>query len=148
MLLKPRRFALTGRTVMNMTECLHISPHAIWRTPRCSWCWRTLAVIDFHQFVLAVILSIFMYGQIIYTLTARSNSFQSGQGPQKQTTAMMFRSRNQISSDSDLEWYHFLLMSLAFTFLRLVGRLQIYWRGRDEIHSVVRARYNAVDFSN
>ena len=40
---------------------------------------------------------IHVWPNYLHTHTARSNSFQSGQGPQKQTTAMMFRPRNQIA---------------------------------------------------
>ncbi|XP_072050083.1 thyrotropin-releasing hormone receptor-like [Amphiura filiformis] len=61
----------------------------------CSWCWQALAAIDFAQFVLAVILSSYMYGRIIYELSTRSG-LTSERGSEKQTAAML-RARNQIT---------------------------------------------------
>ena len=64
---------------------------------KCSWCSQTLASLDFCQFSLAVIVSTFMYGRIIYTLTTRSYTFNSKHDSDKQTKSMMFRARNQIA---------------------------------------------------
>ncbi|XP_072050082.1 neuropeptides capa receptor-like [Amphiura filiformis] len=59
----------------------------------CSWCWPTLAAIDFVQFVLAVILSSYMYGRIIYALSTRTG-LTGETSSEKQTTIL--RTRNQI----------------------------------------------------
>ena len=64
---------------------------------KCSWCFQTLAILDFSQFALALIVSTFMYGRIIYTLTTRFELFQSEYDSDKHTIAMMFRARNQIA---------------------------------------------------
>ena len=64
---------------------------------KCSWCRQTLFVVDFCQFTLAVIISTFMYGRIICTLTARSDKFQSKNDSDEQMTSMMLRARNQIA---------------------------------------------------
>ena len=64
---------------------------------KCYWCFQTLAMLDFSQFVLAVIVSTLMYGRIVYILTTRFDCFQSEHDLNKQTIAMMFRARNQIA---------------------------------------------------
>ena len=65
---------------------------------KCSWCGQTLFFLDFCQFALAVIVSTFMYGRIIHTLTTRSGGFTICEtDSDKKTTTMMFRDRNQIA---------------------------------------------------
>ena len=64
---------------------------------KCRWCWQALAVVDFVQFSLAVTISMFMYGRIIYTLSARSDVFQSEKSSDNHTAAMIFRARNQVA---------------------------------------------------
>ena len=91
----------------------------------CSWCWQTLAVLDFSQFTFAVTVCMFMYGRIIYILTVRSDGFQSEHDSDKQTTFMIFRARNQIAQMLILNGTVFFLCLAPFEVVNL--DLFFYW---------------------
>ena len=95
---------------------------------KCSWCWPALAVVDFAQFALAVIVSVLMYGRIIYTLSARSDAFHSGKGSDKQTTVMMLRAKNQIARMLILNGTVFFLCLAPFEVVNLYHFFN-WWAG-------------------
>ena len=85
----------------------------------CSWCWPALAVVDFAQFAFAVIVSVLMYGRIIYTLSVRSDVFHSGKASNRQTTVMMLRAKNQIARMLILNGTVFFLCLAPFELVNL-----------------------------
>ena len=106
---------------------------------KCSWCWQTLCLLDFSQFSLAVIVSTFMYGRIIYTLTKRSDRFQSEHDSDKQKTSMIFRSRNQIARMLILNGTVFFLCLAPFQVFYL--DLFFYWWAGFKIFGEETKRY-------
>ena len=105
----------------------------------CSWCWQTLAVLDFSQFTFAVIVCMFMYGRIIYILAVRSDGFQSEHDSDKQTTSMMFRARNQIARMLILNGTVFFLCLAPFEVLNL--DLFFYWWAGFRLFGAEEKRY-------
>ena len=93
-----------------------------------SWCFQTLAVLDFSQFVFAITVCLFMCGRIIYILTARSDDFQSEHDSEKQTIAKMFRARNQIARMLILNGSIFFLCLSPYQVVNL-ERFFFWWAG-------------------
>ena len=107
---------------------------------KCSWCWPALATTDFAQFVLAVIISMFMYGRIIYTLSIRSDKFYSVKSSNKQNIATtMFRNRNQIARMLILNGTVFFLCLAPFQMINLY--LFLNWWAGFKIFSNEETRY-------
>ena len=105
----------------------------------CSWCYQTLAILDFSQFALAIIVSIFMYWRIINTLTTRSDRFKSKHDSDKQTTSMMFRARNQVARMLILNGIIFFFCLAPFEVMNL--DLFCYWWAGYRIFDAVKKRY-------
>ena len=105
----------------------------------CSWCYQTLAMLDFSQFALAIIVSTFMYWRIINTLTTRSDRFKSKHDSDKQTTSMMFRARNQVARMLILNGIIFFFCLAPFEVMNL--DLFCYWWAGYRIFGAVKKRY-------
>ena len=103
---------------------------------KCSWCWQALATTDFTQFAIAVIISIFMYGRIIYTLSIRSDKFHSDKNSDKEQVA---KTRNQIARMLILNGVVFFLCLTPFQLINLYLFFR-WWAGLD-IFSEEEKRY-------